>query len=356
MKDLLLPPSRAVVILRGRMRTSPSSEAGRALLVSALVALISATPTRTAASQTEFYNLDGNRPVRVEDAVPTERRSLEVQFAPLRFESYVGGTRRLRTDPMLSYGVASLTEIELRVPVLFVEPANTAEPAVIGFTNIGVGAMRALTTETARVPALALAAEMLIPVGSLATPQGSYAIKGLLTKTTAWARLSLNASYGTFSIAPAQPPPTNCALLPAGSAGCGIPPTIPDVPCTRVPVSTMLDRTRALVTESRSPSTTCLIANSRSAIAPTDQRTVGNRWFAGAAIDHTFPFASTLVVADVFAEHLIGLYPSADWTAEIGVRRQWSMKVVVDAGVARQFVGSFPSTAVSFGITYAVAM
>jgi hypothetical protein len=119
----------------------------------------------------------------------------------------------------------------------------------------------------------------------------------------------------------------------------------------------MLDLTRlAFDADLGSASKACLISNSRSATAPTDRRTVGNRWFAGAAIDHTFPFASTLVVADVFAEHLIGLYPSADWTAEIGVRRQWSMTVVIDAGLSRHFMGSFPSTAVNFGITYAVAM
>jgi hypothetical protein len=338
------------------MRTSFSSGLTPAILVSALAAVMSALLTRTAASQTEYYNLDANRPVRVEDAVPTERRSLDVEFAPLRFESFVGGTRRLRTDPMISYGVASLTEIELRIPILFVEPANTAEPAVIGFTNIGIGAMRALTTETTWVPALALAAEMLVPVGSLATPQGSYAIKGLLTKTTPWARLSINASYGTYSVAAAPPSPPNCALLPSGSPGCSSPPTIPDVPCSRVPVSTMLDVTRLPVDVEARPSTSACLTSNRSAAAPSDQRTVGSRWFAGAAIDHAFPLSSTLVVADVFAEHLIGLYPSVDWTAEIGVRRQWSMTVVVDAGISRHFLGSFPSTAFNFGISYAVAM
>ena len=339
------------------MRTSISARLRPAILVSALAAAMSALLARTAASQTEYYNLDANRPVRVEDAVPTERRALDVEFAPLRFESFVGGTRRLRTDPTISYGIASLTEIELRVPILFVEPANTAEPAVIGFTNISIGATRALTTETTWVPALALAAEMLVPVGSLATPQGSYAIKGLLTKTTPWARLSINASYGTYSVAPAPPAPPNCALLPSGSPGCSSPPTIPDVPCSRVPVSTMIDATALPIdAEPRPASTMACLTSSRSAATPSDPRTVGNRWFAGAAIDHAFPLSSTLVVADVFAEHLIGLYPHVDWTAEIGVRRQWSMTVVVDAGISRHFLGNFPSTAFNFGITYAIAI
>jgi hypothetical protein len=85
-------------------------------------------------------------------------------------------------------------------------------------------------------------------------------------------------------------------------------------------------------------------------------RSVGNRWFAGAEIDHAFALSSTLIGADVFAEHLIGLSPLVDWTAELGVRRQWSPQIVLDAGIARRFAGSAPSTAVILGATYAFAM
>jgi hypothetical protein len=82
---------------------------------------------------------------------------------------------------------------------------------------------------------------------------------------------------------------------------------------------------------------------------------LGNRWFAGAEIDHAFSLSSTLIGADVFAEHLIGLSPLVDWTAELGVRRQWSPQIVIDAGIARRFAGSLPSTAVTLGATYVLA-
>jgi hypothetical protein len=84
--------------------------------------------------------------------------------------------------------------------------------------------------------------------------------------------------------------------------------------------------------------------------------THGHRWFAGAEVDHVFPFSSMLVGADLFAEHLIGLSPLIDWTAELGVRRQWSPQMVLDVGIARHFAGSAPSTALTLGATYAVAM
>jgi hypothetical protein len=83
---------------------------------------------------------------------------------------------------------------------------------------------------------------------------------------------------------------------------------------------------------------------------------LGHRWLAGAEIDHVFPFSSTLVGADLFAEHLIGLSPLVDWTAELGVRRQWSPQIVLDAGIARHFAGSAPSTAVILGATYVLAI
>jgi hypothetical protein len=83
---------------------------------------------------------------------------------------------------------------------------------------------------------------------------------------------------------------------------------------------------------------------------------LGSRWFAGAEIDHVFPLSSLLIGADLFAEHLIGLSRLVDWTAELGVRRQWSPQIVLDAGIARHFAGSAPSTAVILGATYAVAI
>jgi hypothetical protein len=91
-------------------------------------------------------------------------------------------------------------------------------------------------------------------------------------------------------------------------------------------------------------------------VAPSSPPTVGQRWFAGAALDHTFALSSTLVGADVFAERFVGLSALVDWTAELGLRHQWSPRLVVDAGVARHFAGAFPSTSITLGATYAIAI
>src|SRR5688572_23274403 len=39
-----------------------------------------------AAAQTDYYNIDSGRPVRIEDAYPVERYAFEAQVAPLRME------------------------------------------------------------------------------------------------------------------------------------------------------------------------------------------------------------------------------------------------------------------------------
>lgn len=317
--------------------------------------LIAAVP-HTARSQTEYYNLDFNRPLRVEDAVPTERRSLDVQLAPIRGETFVGGTRRWRLDPLLSYGIASLTEIELRLPVLLIEPSDRTAPRSLGLTSIGVGGMRTLTTESSFVPAVAIAAEVLVPVGLLAPPNASYGLKGLVTKTLSVVRLSFNGSYGTYSVVPAPPSSPTCRLLPPGAPGCDGRPTVPDIPCTRVQGDRALTITEGFSASLTGASAAEACLSSNLASVANASSSLGHRWFAGAEVDHVFPLSSVLVGADLFAEHLIGLSPLVDWTAELGVRRQWSPQIVLDAGIARHFMGSAPSTSVTLGATYALAM
>ena len=73
-------------------------------------------------------------------------------------------------------------------------------------------------------------------------------------------------------------------------------------------------------------------------------------------MDHAFGLSSTLVGVDVVAERFIGLYSLTDWTAEIGVRHQWSPQFVVDAGVSRKYSGVLQSTAVTVGGVYAFSL
>jgi hypothetical protein len=293
-----------------------------------------------ASAQTSYYNLDSGRPTRIEDAVPTTLRELELQFLPVRGEWIGDGTQRFRFEPKVAYGILPLTEIEVRVPIVQVSAPNALSTA--GVTSAGIGALHAFNVETSW-PALAIAAEMVMPVGSLSAPIGSYAVKGLLTKTFSIARVQLNAGGGTWSVRNA--PATVPAGYTCGNAP-GIPPClIPDVPCNVIPLD-----------GSAAPSVACAPATLPNAgTAAPGSRSTGPHWTAALGVDHTFPLVSTLIVADVIVDRFAGLYPTDDWTAEIGLRRQVGLQLVLDLGMSRKFAGAAQSKSATIGLSYSIA-
>ncbi len=190
---------------RGQMRSHP-----------AIVALLIAATAPALRAQSEYYNLDALRPLRVEDALATARYGLDLQLAPLRLEQYGGGLRRWRTEPKLSLGVLPFTELELRAPVVYVQPRAAGIRSSAGVASLGISALRELNLETTYVPALALSGEYVAPVGSLAAPVGSYSVKALATKSSSAGRVHVNAAYGTWSIRTSAPAPATdsvCAGL-----------------------------------------------------------------------------------------------------------------------------------------------
>ena len=302
-----------------------------------LVALARSLP-----GQSAYYNLDSGRPTRVEDAVATERAELELQLLPFRGEWVGDGTRRLRYEPKAAYGVLPLTEIELRIPVVETRGPNSA-PAV-GVASAGLGVLHAFNVETSW-PAMALAAELVLPIGSMSAPTGSYSVKGLLTKTFRYARMQLNVAGGTWSVrgSPvAVPQGYTCGNAP------GVPPClIPDVPCNVIPVG-------FAVTSSVACAPGAALPNGSSSSASAGSRTTGPHWTAALGVDHTFPLRSTLVVADVVVDRFAGLYRRDDWTAELGVRHQLALQLVLDAGVSRRFAGTTQSTSLTVGLSYSM--
>jgi hypothetical protein len=316
-----------------------------------------------AGAQAHYYNLDAGRPTRVEDALPTERNGVDVHLAALRLERLDDGTYRWRGEPKLSFGVLPMTSLELRAPVTHLVRPGSGGRGTTALAGIGFGALRALNVETAGLPALALAGEVLVPVGGFSSGRTSYAIQMLATKTTPVFRAHLNGSLGTYGVrAPRQIPPSGplCppGFVPAPGGGCEQFVFPPDVPCAVAPLATReggwgtSDVDAPLVPRPSSQSAARCRAASRQQIA---QRPYGLRWAAGLGVDRTFPLQSMLVAADVFAERFLGLYPNVEWTAEIGVRRQLSPEVVVDLGVGRRFAGSARSSSVTAGLTYSFA-
>lgn len=159
----------------------------RAALAAALMAF--AAP---AAAQTDYYNTDLGRPVRIEDAAPVERYAFELQLAPVRLEREGGGAYHWELAPELAYGILPRTQVEVAFP-LAVEDGG--DDRSVGLAGIEVAALYNLNVETRTLPALAVAAEVLLPVGSLGPDETYTSLKGIATRTFSGARVHVNGQY-----------------------------------------------------------------------------------------------------------------------------------------------------------------
>src|SRR4029079_11370010 len=102
--------------------------------------------------------------------------------------------------------------------------------------SLGVGATHALNLETTYLPGVALSGELLLPVGSLAASRTSYGVKLIATKSFSLARLTLNASGGTYALRTARAaPPPGCGTPGGEPCPEPPPPPPPDLPCTLIP-------------------------------------------------------------------------------------------------------------------------
>lgn len=183
-------------------------------------------------AQSAFYNLDSGRPTRVEDALPTPRGELEIQFLPIRAEWLGDGSQRQRLEPKVAYGLLPMTEVEMRVPFVHTRAADGS--ATTGAASAAIGTLHAFNVETSW-PALALAGELVLPVSTLSAPTAPYALKALATKTFRFGRVELNAGGGTWSI---RLPPPGPVATPNQCGDPGQPPCLPpDLPCNVVPTS-----------------------------------------------------------------------------------------------------------------------
>jgi hypothetical protein len=170
-------------------------------LVPGLVAalLLIAAP---AAAQKDYYNLDKNRPVRIEDAYATERHALEVKVAPLRLERERGGVYHWGFDPEIAYGILPRTSVEVGFPFAFVD-GGEGVGRTSGLSGIEFSLFHNLNIETRTLPALGLRADVMLPVGNLAGDGVYPALTAIATRSFPWARFHANAQY-TFGADPAD--------------------------------------------------------------------------------------------------------------------------------------------------------
>jgi len=304
---------------------SPGTTARRVGGACALGLLLSAGPGVAAGAQPEYRNIDGGRPVRIEDADASARHSLDFEIAPARVDRITGGLYRWHFEPRVSYAAFPRTEIEVRAPFAYRE--RDVEPRG-GLVGVGLGAFHTLRVETEHMPALAAEAELLFSAGGSLTSGDTYSFTGIATRTFGRYRLHANAGYGTYRVP-----------IPSPDA----PPQVPDAPCSITGGNGG--------SASRGRVAAACLASSQLAKASSQGDPGGSRWLVGAAVDRTFPLRSLLLVADVFAEDYRGLDRPIDWTAEAGLRRQVALRTVLEASVGTRFTGPAPTWFVSLGVS-----
>jgi hypothetical protein len=242
-----------------------------------------------AAAQKDYYNLDKNRPVRIEDAYATERYALEVKVAPLRLERERGGVYHWGFDPEIAYGILPRTSIEIGFPFAVVDGGDDGRTA--GLSGIELSLFHNLNIETLTLPALGVRGDLLLPVGGLSGDRIYPAVTGLATRSYPWARFHVNAQY-TFGAAPDE-----TALDPE--------------------------------------------------VVPHET----SRWLAGIAVDRVFPLDAYLLIADVYAQQPLHADDPIEWNAGAGIRYQVNPFLAIDAGVGRRLTGD-PAWYFTFGSAY----
>lgn len=242
---------------------------------------------QSAVAQTDYYNTDSGRPLTVEDAYPTERYAFELQLAPVRVERSRSGVYTWSVEPEIAYGIFPRTHIELGAPLSHTDAGGVRRS---GLAGLELSVLHNLNAETTW-PALAVAAEMLFPIGSLAPDRGYGTVKGIATRSLTRARFHLNGAYTIGSEPEAE-------SLEDGA---------PHV----------------------------------------------SRWLGGIAVDHTFPLRALLIGGELVARQPILEHDDVEWIVAAGARYQVSPVTAIDAGLGRALTGEAQPWFFTFGMARA---
>jgi hypothetical protein len=245
-------------------------------------------------AQTDYYNTDRGRPIRIEDAYVTERYAMELKLATVRLERERGGIYNWDFDPEIAYGVLPRTQVEIGLPFAYREVGPQRQSGIAG---LEVSLMHNLNAETLGWPALGIRADVLAPVGSLAQKSAYPSLTGIVTRTYRWARLNVNAMY---------------------TAGSSV--------------------------------------DSTGGPADVGAAAQLSRWLIGGAIDKTYPLRSTLVTAEFYGRKPLIKGEPVEYNTGIGARHQISPTLVLDAGAGRRLNGHAPGWYVTFGSAYAFGL
>ena len=288
------------------------------------IATLAMTFAAPASAQVDYRNLDAGRPTRIADATPTERRALEISLTSARFEKLTLGRYRLQLEPRVAYGILPRTEISLRAPVYFYERAVSPRAGLGGF---GIGGEHQIAIETLRLPAIAFSGEAFIPTGPNAL-RTAFSGKALVTRTFSAFRAHINGAVASYSY---RVPTAVTPIIPPFHGPCSLSDTGDEW--------------------MRASCSSPAVASAVAAAVEGEIRTEAS-WTAGLAIDHSFPLQSLMVVGDVYRQKYGGIGRPADWTAEVGARKQITRSLVIDGGVGRLFTGESRAWFLVFGTTF----
>ncbi len=160
-----------------------------------VVAVAALDPGSAAMAQTDYYNTDAGRPLRIEDASPTERYAFELKPAPVRLERAAPGRYTWEVEPEIAYGLFPRTQIEFGLPIAFVDAQDLPAGERLGIAGVEASVMHNLNVETRTLPALAIRADALLPVGRFAPEDAYVSLTGIATRTYRFARFHVNGRY-----------------------------------------------------------------------------------------------------------------------------------------------------------------
>ncbi len=239
-----------------------------------------------------YTNTSPGRPLQVEDAIPFERFALEARLAPANIANSDGWTR-WSVEPGISYGIVPKLQIDLAAPVGYHDAAAGGSTGVAG---VSLSALYAFNVESQSLPAIALRAGAIVPVGSFGPRRMHESIKGIATRSFSWGRLHFNHQY-TFGDEP------------------GV-----------------------------------VVVSQGDLTASSDVGGTLARWNTGVAVDRAFPLVGVLVGAELFARHPLADSVDAQWHAGLGVRYQFSASVTIDVGGSAAFTGADRDWSLRLGI------
>ena len=152
-----------------------------------------AVPATSVAAQTDFYNLDKDRPLRVEDAYATKRWAFELQGSPLTLNQTREGELHYAPSLELKHGLLPGFEISVGSH-LDVSRSGTETSTTLG--RVEVSGLANLWVETQRLPAVGIRVTGHVPTRSDA--EADLEVRALVTRGVAGpVRAHINGAWLT---------------------------------------------------------------------------------------------------------------------------------------------------------------